>query len=544
MYIAPPMSHAPSAFAVSAFVLAWLVVRETLVDRAASRRSARLAALMAMVREQDAFFAIGPAIDYVWWRSRSRPKGCRRRSLARAAGRPSRPSLSSTFRRRSHTSRSTDTRALEHRRAEDDVDRAARPAGAGVAGARFFCSGRPSALLGLAGLLCARAGIGARARRPADRRQLASACSLMVAAQVYVAGSVESWTLAGAFGQRRLVALTPLLVVGLAELMRLAATARSAARSQPSRWSWLAVWWNVGLIVQFGAGLMDRQRLELARIAYNNFVTVPRRLPDLAYRYLFDRSSYYDRSEAIRIASGLRILYLADIRFPLERANGIQTMETCYGLASRGHDVTLKVRQDTGSRRAIRSSSTDGRPWRRSRSSGLCVVGTGHESGARAIWRRRSRRGSPTPRGRRPDPRSRRRRDAAAPAGDRRGPLWCSNRTAIPPAVTADLPAMVSGAAAAVSRKLARLERRERLVWRRADGFVTITAVLAGDLTHAFGPRPVDVVPDGVRLRADHEAVHHRALIRRSRCTPDTCIHGRAWTHSSTRSRWCRASPA
>jgi hypothetical protein len=43
----------------------------------------------------------------------------------------------------------------------------------------------------------------------------------------------------------------------------------------------------------------------------------------------------------------VRILYLADIRFPLERANGIQTMETCCALADRGHEVRLVVRPDT-----------------------------------------------------------------------------------------------------------------------------------------------------------------------------------------------------
>src|SRR6476646_10120316 len=43
----------------------------------------------------------------------------------------------------------------------------------------------------------------------------------------------------------------------------------------------------------------------------------------------------------------VRILYLADIRFPLERANGIQSMETCHALATRGHAVTLAVRPDT-----------------------------------------------------------------------------------------------------------------------------------------------------------------------------------------------------
>ena len=43
----------------------------------------------------------------------------------------------------------------------------------------------------------------------------------------------------------------------------------------------------------------------------------------------------------------MNILYLSDIRFPLERANGIQTMETCHALAARGHYVQLVVRPDT-----------------------------------------------------------------------------------------------------------------------------------------------------------------------------------------------------
>jgi hypothetical protein len=43
----------------------------------------------------------------------------------------------------------------------------------------------------------------------------------------------------------------------------------------------------------------------------------------------------------------MRILYFADIRFPLERANGIQTMETCHALVERGHEVRLVVKGDT-----------------------------------------------------------------------------------------------------------------------------------------------------------------------------------------------------
>ena len=45
----------------------------------------------------------------------------------------------------------------------------------------------------------------------------------------------------------------------------------------------------------------------------------------------------------VAVALRVRILYFADIRFPLERANGIQTMETCHALAGRGHDVRLVV---------------------------------------------------------------------------------------------------------------------------------------------------------------------------------------------------------
>lgn len=43
-----------------------------------------------------------------------------------------------------------------------------------------------------------------------------------------------------------------------------------------------------------------------------------------------------------------KILYLADIRFPMERANGIQTIETAHALARRGVEVDLVVRRTDG----------------------------------------------------------------------------------------------------------------------------------------------------------------------------------------------------
>ncbi len=56
----------------------------------------------------------------------------------------------------------------------------------------------------------------------------------------------------------------------------------------------LGAWWNLGLAVQFGMHLMDRQHLEPARNAYTTFVELPRMLPDIAYRYLFARDSFYE----------------------------------------------------------------------------------------------------------------------------------------------------------------------------------------------------------------------------------------------------------
>jgi len=75
MYIAPPMSHACSSFAVAAFVLTWLHVRDRWSPAGLIALGA-LAALMVMVREQDGLIALGPAVDWaldVWRRREGTP---------------------------------------------------------------------------------------------------------------------------------------------------------------------------------------------------------------------------------------------------------------------------------------------------------------------------------------------------------------------------------------------------------------------------------------------------------------------------------------
>jgi hypothetical protein len=126
-----------------------------------------------------------------------------------------------------------------------------------------------------------------------DARRIGICALVMVAVQVYVSGSVESWTVAGAFGQRRFVALTVLLVLGVATAWKLCAQASPAARYALALGVVFAIWWNVAMMALFGAGMMDRQRLELGRNAYDVFVTLPRIAPQIAYRYFARRDSFY-----------------------------------------------------------------------------------------------------------------------------------------------------------------------------------------------------------------------------------------------------------
>jgi len=199
----------------------------------------------------------------------------------------------------------------------------------------------------------------------------------------------------------------------------------------------------------------------------------------------------------------VRILYLADIRFPLERANGIQSMETCHALASRGHDVTLVVRPDShepprdpfvfyglprlpalhievapvsgpvAARRAGYLTFALGRAMGRGRQD---LVFTRDLGLASLILR--------------------------LPAG-LRAPLVYEAHSIAADAAAA-LPQLVSGAPPASPSKLRRLATREERVWRGASGYVTITEGLRRELEKRFGSREkTAVIADGFRGTKD-----------------------------------------
>ena len=113
----------------------------------------------------------------------------------------------------------------------------------------------------------------------------------MFASQAYIAGAILRWELSGTYGQRRFIGTTIILVIGLTALFKLAQ--RPVWRRAVAALAIAGVIWNVGLMAQYGAQLMDRGRVELARNAYTTAFVLPRVLPTLAYRYLFDRSSFY-----------------------------------------------------------------------------------------------------------------------------------------------------------------------------------------------------------------------------------------------------------
>jgi hypothetical protein len=248
---------------------------------------------MAMVREQDAFVIVGPAVDFAWGVLQERRWRAVGPALAGAAAAAVvyLPQAAAYLVLNGRLGPST----LVSRKMTWTSPHAAGVLFSPEHGLFFWT---PLALLAVGGLVLLalnRAGEDVKAEPPggarADARRIGVGLLAIVLCQVYVAGAVESWTVAGAFGQRRFVALTAPFVVGLAVLG--AHAARSAAKTAAAALAVLCVWWNLGLMVQFGAGLMDRQRLDLRLNAYNTFIEVPRRLPDIAYRYLFDRGSFY-----------------------------------------------------------------------------------------------------------------------------------------------------------------------------------------------------------------------------------------------------------
>ena len=202
------------------------------------------------------------------------------------------------------------------------------------------------------------------------------------------------------------------------------------------------------------------------------------------------------------IPGRVKILCFADTRFPIERANGVQTMATCRALAARGHDVTLVTRPDTApvardpfafygepaapTLRFLTIPSPAGLRARRARFL-LSALGIARRQADAIVYTR----------------------DLGLAALllrvplTRRGGLVYESH-GVSAVVAEEMPRLLGNPQATASaRKLSRLDRRERRVWRHARAVITVTRGLAADLEARHGNRSgVFVVPDGARMDA------------------------------------------
>jgi len=297
MTLAPAFSHAAGVFTVA--LLVWLSLRVAARPRASVWEWAAIGAaggLAALVREQDALFLIIPAGMLLLQAVTRRAWVTilvRGAAMATAAVLAFLPQL---FAYHALTGRFSPSRLVARKMSwsSPHLLQVLFDPGHGL----FAWS--PLLLVATAGLvylLWSRgvwgdrrvppASMSERGLIPRERRSATVALlALALLLQVWINGAVESWTQAGAFGSRRFVSSTPIFAWGLAAL--LAAVPARRERLAAACVS-VFVWWNVGLMVQFGLRLMDRQRLEWPRVAVNQVSAVPRHLGRAAWLFFTDR---------------------------------------------------------------------------------------------------------------------------------------------------------------------------------------------------------------------------------------------------------------
>jgi glycosyltransferase involved in cell wall biosynthesis len=189
----------------------------------------------------------------------------------------------------------------------------------------------------------------------------------------------------------------------------------------------------------------------------------------------------------------------ADIRFPLERANGVQIVKTAAALARAGHPTTLLVRDSdprpTAEILALYGVADDER---------LSVrrLDVGHRSGRFALPRLRFlARATASGLAALKDGGLVFTRDlqlADALLALSRGARVVYEAHAVEALMYRERAAIYGTSESASEAKARRLERRERRVWRRAAGFVTTTEGIRASLAAAHGPRErTRAIPNG-----------------------------------------------
>jgi glycosyltransferase involved in cell wall biosynthesis len=200
------------------------------------------------------------------------------------------------------------------------------------------------------------------------------------------------------------------------------------------------------------------------------------------------------------MADGLEVLIPADIRFPLQRANGVQTVKTAAALAATGARTRLLVRRsDPRPTREVlglfgvaEHAALEVRRLRVLHRAGAFALPRVsfllQALGAGALWLRR---------GGIVFTRDLQLADLLLRVPRGKGALVYEAH-AVEALMYGERGALYGTGERPRPRKAARLRARERRVWRGASGVVTTTAGIRDSFVEAFGPRQrVGVVPNG-----------------------------------------------
>lgn len=290
-HLAPTYAHATSWFAVAAFLTLWYGTRERRSWPAWAALGA-LGGLVAMIREQDAVFLLVPVIDEAfrlfpgigavsrgWVRDLGRTLcgGLLMGATALVAFAPQLvvyKQLNGAFRPSSEVSDKLRWNAPNALRVLFDP----------AHGLFFWTPVLLLAVIGICMLVW---------RDPRLGVSLASGFMLTL----YLNGSFQTWTTAGAFGARRFIVCSPIFAVGLAVLFQRYGEHHERIVPHVRRWvpalAIVVILWNCGLIVQFVKQYMDRQQLEWPLVFVNQFTVVPRHLAGDMWRLIRDPGSFY-----------------------------------------------------------------------------------------------------------------------------------------------------------------------------------------------------------------------------------------------------------
>ena len=268
MYVAPGMSHAASLFAVALFFTLWPWAQSGTAGRWAVWGAS--AGLMALVREQDGLIAIVAAVSVVFVQSDLAGRLWRALSFGASAFVVFLPQL---LVYQVLYGRPTPSPHVENKMSWSSPH-ALNVLFSPEHGLLFWS---PLLIVFFAGAVILL------------RRDIHAGLVLVAGllSQIYISGAVDSWTTAGAFGARRFVGTTVILAVwGALVLEALRPHLRRAGVYAAVAFFIL---WNVSLMVQFGLGLMDRQRLVWREVVHNHVFEVPPRIVSVVGRYLVAR---------------------------------------------------------------------------------------------------------------------------------------------------------------------------------------------------------------------------------------------------------------